>query len=155
MPADDALRHAITVPAPPARAFAVFCDLGRWWPREYSWSQDVLEEIVLEPRVDGHATERGPHGFTLDWGRLVAYEPPERLVLLWQIGPDRVPVPDPDRASEVEVRFAAEGDGTRVELEHRAFARHGEGGEAYRDALAAPQGWPWMLDRYAAAVSPA
>jgi len=157
MPVDDAVRHVLTVPAEPARAFAVFCDLDRWWPRDYTWSQDVLEEIAVEPRLGGRATEHGPHGFTLDWGRLTAYEPPERLVLLWQIGPDRVPVPDPAQASEVEVRFApdAGGERSRVELEHRAFARHGDGAQAYRDALASPRGWPFMLDRYAAAVSPA
>jgi uncharacterized protein YndB with AHSA1/START domain len=155
MPAEDALRQALLVPVAPLRAFALFCDLDRWWPREYTWSAEVLEEVALEPRLDGRATERGPHGFTLDWGRLVAFEPPRRLVLLWQIGPDRVPVPDPARASEVEVRFAPEGDATRVELEHRAFARHGEAGAGYRDALASPQGWPYMLDRYVAALTPA
>jgi len=153
-PDDAVIRRSVTVDAPPARAFAVFSEqLEEWWPPEYSWSQDVLEAIGIEPHEGGLCFERGPHGFRCDWGRVIAWEPPERLAFLWQIGPDRVPVPDPAKASEVEVRFAAEGPSTtRVEVEHRAFARHGDGGAGYREGLDSPQGWPYMLDRYARAV---
>ena len=75
---------------------------------------------------------------------MTAWEPPRRLVFLWQIGPSREPVPDPARASEVEVRFE---DG-RVALEHRGFERHGEDAEAYRDGMGSAQGWPWLLERF-------
>jgi hypothetical protein len=74
-------------------------------------------------------------------------------VFAWQITPDRVPEPNPAKASEVEVRFHPAGTScTQVELEHRAFARHGEPGEAYRQAMASSQGWPLLLDRYAATL---
>jgi uncharacterized protein YndB with AHSA1/START domain len=75
-------------------------------------------------------------------------------VLAWQIAPDRVPEPNPAKASEVEVRFHPTGtSGARVELEHRAFARHGEPGDTYRQAMASPEGWPLLLDRYAATLA--
>ena len=147
---DDATRHELTVEAPPERAFARFAEeLGAWWPREYTWSGDALEAIGIEPREGGMCFERGPHGFRCDWGRMLAWEPPDRLVFTWQIGPSREPVPDPARASEVEVRFAPAAEGTRVTLEHRDFARHGDAGPGYRDALGSEQGWPYMLARVA------
>ena len=75
--------------------------------------------------------------------------PPERAFV-----PDRVPVPNPAKAGEVEVRFLAEGgSGTRVELEHRGFARHGDGGARYREAMGSAPGWPLILDRFAASLS--
>jgi hypothetical protein len=76
-------------------------------------------------------------------------------VLAWQIGPDRIPQPDPSKASEVEVRFHLTGDGgTRVELEHRAFSRHGDAATTYRQAMASPEGWPLILHHYADGTSP-
>jgi len=144
-------RAATTVPVPPDRAFAVFADLGAWWPAEYSWSQDALVAIRLDPRAGGLCSEEGPHGFRCDWGRVLAWEPPARLRFTWQIGPDRVPQPDPARASEVEVRFSADGaGGTRVDVEHGGFERHGSGGAEY--AAGMEQGWAHLLERFAAAV---
>lgn len=147
------LRCTLRVPAPADRAFAVFTDrLSDWWVKEYTWSgPQALAEIGIEPGVGGMAYEIGPHGFRADWGRVLDWQPPRRLVFSWQIGPDRAPVPDPAKSSEVEVRFAAERDGTtRVEVEHRDFDRHGEAAEGYREALTA--GWHELLSRYAAAV---
>jgi uncharacterized protein YndB with AHSA1/START domain len=148
------VQHGVSVPLPPERAFALFAEeLGSWWPPEYTWSQDTLEEIGIEPRQGGMCFERGPHGFRCDWGRVLAWEPGARLELTWQIGPSRDPQPNPDKASVVEVRFGAEGDGgTRVELEHRLFERHGEDGEGYAAAMGSEQGWPYILGRYAAAA---
>jgi uncharacterized protein YndB with AHSA1/START domain len=147
------IRHEVTIQLPPEAAFArLVDDLGDWWPPEYTWSQAVLEEIRIEPREGGMCFERGPHGFRCDWGRVLTFEPPLRLAFTWQIGPRREPVPDERRASEVELRFEAAGPrATRVVLEHRGFERHGEDGDAYRDALASEQGWPYILGRYAAA----
>ena len=116
----------------------------------YSWSGSSLEWIGLEPRVGGPCFERGPHGFRCDWGRVLLWQPPRRLVFTWQIGPTRVPQPDPERASEVEVTFHPQEGGTRVELEHRHVSRHGEGGDAYRAAMGSPEGWSLILERYAA-----
>jgi uncharacterized protein YndB with AHSA1/START domain len=139
------------VSAAPERAFELFArELGRWWPAEYTWAADGLEEIAIEPRVDGRCFERGPRGFECDWGRVLAWEPGAGLAFSWQIAPDRVPVPDSDRASEVEVRFSDAGrDATRVNLEHRGFERHGEGGAGYRAGMASERGWPYILARYA------
>jgi uncharacterized protein YndB with AHSA1/START domain len=150
----DAVRATVSVPAPRDRAFAVFTDgLGTWWPPEFTWSQDVLDTIGIEPRAGGLCFEIGPHGFRIDWGRVLTWEPPERLAFSWQIGPQRVPEPNPEKASEVEVRFVDDGPwGTRVELRHSRFDRHGEGGDDYRAAMA-EQGWPYLLERYAGAVS--
>ena len=148
---DDAVRAVTTVRAAPAEAFARFTDgLADWWPADYTWSQAVLETIAIEPGEGGMCFERGPHGFRIDWGRVLAWEPPHRLVFTWQIGPHRDPVPDPAAASEVEVGFSAAEGGTRVTLEHRGFARHGEEGEAYREAMGSEAGWPLILDRFAA-----
>jgi uncharacterized protein YndB with AHSA1/START domain len=150
----DAIRYTLTVPVPPSDAFSLFARrLAEWWPREYTWSQNVLEDIGIEGRPDGLCSERGPHGFRCDWGRVLAWEPPGRLVLAWQISPRREPEPNPERASTIELRFDAEAEHrTRVTMEHRDFDRHGEGAEAYRAALASEQGWPYILSRYAAAA---
>ena len=145
------ISESVVLPVEPERAFELFAEgLGSWWPAEYTWAADELEEIAIEPREGGRCFERGPNGFECDWGRVLAWEPPRRLAFTWQIGPDRVPVPDSQRASEVEVRFSAAGQGgTRVDVEHRAFERHGEGGGEYRDGMASDRGWPYMLARYA------
>ena len=143
-------RAEVVVPLGPAAAFARFAEqLGDWWPREYTWSGAVLDDIGIEPRVDGMCWERGPHGFRCDWGRVLAWDPPQRLTFAWQIAPSRAPEPDPSHASEVEVRFRPEGDGTRVELEHRHFGRHGDGAAEYRQMMASEYGWPTILARYA------
>lgn len=147
------LRCRLLAPASAERAFAVFTgSLTDWWVREYTWSgPDALAELGIEPRAGGMLYEIGPYGFRSDFGRVLTWDPPRRLVFTWQIGPDRVPVPDPARASEVEVLFLPEGpDRTRVEVEHRNFDRHGEAAEGYREALTA--GWHELLRRYLATV---
>jgi len=150
----DPIQRAVVVPLAREEAFRLFGPgFASWWPQEYTWAQDVLETIAIEPREGGRCFERGPHGFECDWGRVLNWEPAARLAFSWQIGPKREPVPDPEKASEVEVRFVAEqATETRVELEHRGFDRHGEGGGGYRAALDSEQGWPYILDRYAAAA---
>jgi uncharacterized protein YndB with AHSA1/START domain len=146
------VRADVTVEASPERAFELFTEgIGSWWPREFSWSQDKLEEIGIEPHAEGFAYERGPRGFTIHWGRVTAWDPPRRLVLLWQIAGDRTPQPDPDRSSEVEVRFTEQDGRTRVEVEHRAWERHGDGAQEYRDGFEQAGAWPYALERFAAA----
>lgn len=143
----SAFRHSVLVDASPDAAFALFSErLIDWWPLEYTWSGPVLEKLVIEARPDGRCYEVGPHGFHLDWGRVLASEPPQRLVFTWQIEFDRSPQPDPNRASEVELRFKPEGGATRIELEHRRFERHADG-DKYCAAMAGPRAWPWMLQR--------
>ncbi|MGW1056567.1 SRPBCC family protein [Micromonospora rubida] len=149
------LRSSLLVPASAERAFAVFTGaLTDWWVREYTWSGPAaLAKLGVEPRAGGMLYEIGPYGFRSDWGRVLTWDPPRRLVFTWQIGPDRVPVPDPAQASEVEVLFLPEGpERTRVEVEHRHFDRHGEAAEGYRQALTA--GWHELLSRYLASAIP-
>ncbi|ASW53087.1 SRPBCC family protein [Plantactinospora sp. KBS50] len=144
------LHCRVEVPVPPALAFEAFTGrLADWWVREYTWSgPDALADIGIEPRPDGMAFEIGPHGFRTDWGRVLVWDPPHRLLMTWQIGPDRAPVPDPEQASEIDVRFVADnGTHTLVELDHRAFDRHGDAAAGYLQALTA--GWQELLGRYA------
>ncbi|WP_229398897.1 SRPBCC family protein [Micromonospora okii] len=147
------VRSGLLVPGSAERAFAVFTEaLTQWWVPEYTWSGPAaLAALGIEPRVGGMLYEIGPHGFRADWGRVLTWEPPRHLVFVWQIGPDRLPVPDPARASEVEVLFSPEGpEATRVEVEHRHFDRHGEAAEGFRQALTV--GWHELLSRYLASV---
>ena len=152
---EKAIHHALTVPVSVEHAFAVFTEeMTNWWPAEYTWSQEVLDTMAIEPGKGGRCFERGPHNFTCDWGRVLVWEPPQRLVFTWQISPRREPVPDPAKASEVEIRFEADGpSSTRLVFEHRHFARHGEGWADYRAALDSPQGWPYILDCYGKTVA--
>jgi uncharacterized protein YndB with AHSA1/START domain len=142
------IHQDLEIAADAGTAFEAFTDgLRNWWPPEYTWSgQSVLVDIGIEPGAGGMCFEIGPHGFRCDWGRVLVWDPPRRLVFHWQIGPGREPVPDPERASEVEVRF---GDG-RLQLTHRGFDRHGPSGGDYRKALASPEGWPEILGRFKA-----
>jgi uncharacterized protein YndB with AHSA1/START domain len=150
----EPIRAAVEVAAPPERAFELFTEgMDAWWPREFSWSQDVLDEIGMEPREGGFLYERGPHGFRCDWGRITAWDPPQRLRFTWQIAADRSPQPNPDKASEVEVTFAAAGGGTRVSVEHGAWERHGDAAEEYRDGFEQAGAWPHALERFAAAAN--
>jgi uncharacterized protein YndB with AHSA1/START domain len=152
---DEPIQRAMAVPAPTTHAFTIFTDgLATWWPREFTWAADVLVTIAIEAHAGGRCFERGPHSFTCDWGRVLVWEPPHRLVISWQVSPRREPEPNPAKASEVEVRFVSEGSATtRVEFEHRHLSRHGEGSNDYRAALDAAQGWTYILDCYARAVA--
>ena len=146
------IRHEVSVDLSPADAFAAFSDgINAWWPREFTWSGQLLERIAIEPRVGGFCHEIGSGGMRLDWGRVSAWEPPHRLAFSWQVGPDRVPEINPSHASQVEVRFEpAAGDQTRVTVVHNGWERHGPGGAAYRDQFEAADAWPRMLQAYAA-----
>ncbi|MFY1674149.1 SRPBCC family protein [Plantactinospora sp. WMMB334] len=148
------VRSSLRVPGPADRAFAIFTEgIADWWVKEYTWSgPQKLAKLGIEPGSGGMLYEIGPHGFRTDWGRVLDWQPPRRLVFNWQIGPDRAPVPDPARSSVVEARFSPQADGSvLVEVEHRDFDRHGEAAEGYREALTA--GWHELLSRYAAAGS--
>lgn len=150
----DAIRQTITVPATPELAFRVFAEqFGLWWPREYSIGKAEMSDFVIEPRVGGRWYEVGVDGSECDTGRVTAYEPPDRLVLAWHLDGSWQFDPDPAHASEVEVRFIADGDGTRVELEHRHFERHGDGAPAVRAAVASTGGWGHCLAAYVRRVA--
>ncbi len=145
------VRRTITVAASQQRAFEVFtAQFGSWWPKDYHIGEAAMADFVMEPRVDGRWYEIGVDGKQCDTGRLTAYEPPERVVLAWQLNERWQYDPDPAHASEVEVRFIAEGPTvTRVELEHRGFDRHGAGADGVRAGIDAPTGWTYVLELFA------
>ena len=105
---------------------------------------------MFEPRVGGHIVDRGTDGSECRWARILAYEPPDRVVFSWDISPQWRIESDPDLTSEVEVRFIAETpDRTRLELEHRHLDRHGPGWQSVRDGVHGDEGWPLYLTRFA------
>jgi uncharacterized protein YndB with AHSA1/START domain len=144
------VQAGIVVEAPIERAFRVFVEqFDRIKPREHNMLGADIAETVFEPRVGGHIYDRGVDGSECRWARVLAYEPPDRLVFSWDISPYWQPEADPERTSEVEVRFVAETpERTRVELEHRNLDRHGDNWEGLRDGVASPEGWPLYLQRY-------
>jgi uncharacterized protein YndB with AHSA1/START domain len=146
------IRHSITVEAPIERAFDIFTrDFGAFKPPEHNLLSVPIAETIFEPFAGGYLYDRGTDGSECRWARVVAYEPPERVLLTWNIGPTWQIETDPAKVSEWEVRFTAEAPNrTLVELEHRHLDRHGEGWEGVREGVGS--GWPTYLERYAAAV---
>jgi uncharacterized protein YndB with AHSA1/START domain len=151
------VRRQIVVAAPLEKAFEVFtARFGDFKPPEHNLLAAPIAETVFEPRVGGSIHDRGTDGSECRWARVLAYEPPARVVFSWDIGPTWQVESEPENASEVEVTFTAEGpDRTRVELEHRKLDRHGPGWEAVAGGVGADDGWPLYLDRYAALLTPA
>ena len=140
---ETSIRTSIVVEAPIERAFSVFTeDFGSFKPPEHNMLQVEIAETVFEPRVGGHLYDRGVDGSECRWARVLAYEPPNRVVISWDISPQWQIETNLEKTSEVEVRFISEGpERTRVELEHRNLDRHGEGWEQMRDAVGSPNGW--------------
>lgn len=147
------VRQQITVAVPPERAFAFFTErFDDWWPVGHHIGT-APEYRGLESGVGGRWYDRAPDGTESVWGEVLVWEPPGRLVLSWQIDGDFRLDPDPAHASEIEVRFTAEGAGTRVELTHRHLDRHGETWPALLSAVGERNGWPGVLARYASALA--
>ena len=112
------------------------------------------DRMVLEPRVGGHVYDRGVDGSECRWARVLAFEPPNRVLLSWDISPRWQIETDPDKTSEWEVRFIAETPSrTRLELEHRHLERHGQGWEGVREGVEGDQGWPLYLKRFAERIA--
>ncbi len=145
------VKRSIVVEAPIERAFEVFTKkFGSFKPAEHNLLAVKIAETVFEPRIGGYLYDRGVDGSECRWARVLAYEPPHRLLLSWNISPRWQIETDPEKASEWEVRFTAEtAQRTRVEIEHRKLERHGEGWEGVREGVAGDQGWPLYLQRYA------
>ena len=151
---DTSVRTQVVVDVPIDRAFSVFTeDFDSFKPPEHNLLDVEIAETVFEPQVGGHLYDRGVDGSECRWARVLAYEPPHRVVISWDISPQWQLEPDPEKASEVEVRFTPEGaDRTRVELEHRHLERHGDGWEGVREGVDSADGWPLYLQRYADVV---
>jgi uncharacterized protein YndB with AHSA1/START domain len=148
------VRKTIFVNAPQAHAFAVFTErLGDWWPlQRYHIGSQAAQTAILEPRVGGRWFERAADDSECEWGRVLVWEPPHRLVLSWDIGADWKF--DPDLGTEVDVRFIAEGaDRTRVELEHRRLERYADKAAEMRGIFDSEAGWSALLAAFAHAAA--
>ena len=152
---DVAVRRQVVVDAPIERAFTAFVErFGDFKPKEHNLLGAPIAETRFEPHVGGHIYDRAEDGSECRWARVLAYEPPDRVVFSWDIGPTWQLEADEANASEVEVRFLAESpDRTRVELEHRHLDRHGPGWEGVRDGVGDEAGWPLYLTKYAEVVA--
>jgi uncharacterized protein YndB with AHSA1/START domain len=153
--ADTSIRTAVVVESPIDHAFRIFTeDFDKVKPREHNMLAVEIAETVFEQREGGRIYDRGVDGSQCQWARVLAYEPPDRVVFSWDISPQWQIETDLEKTSEVEVRFIAEGDEmTRVELEHRHLDRHGDGWEAERAAVEGEGGWPLYLQRFADLVA--
>lgn len=133
-----------------AEAFQKFVtEINEWWPKEYTWSQDLLHEITIDARKDGMCTEIGPYGFRCDWGRVTDLAEGVFIELKWQIGPNREPVPNPDKASDIVIEFTGDEAGTLIVLQHFNFGNYGTGSEQYRNLMDSEKGWDYILRCFA------
>jgi uncharacterized protein YndB with AHSA1/START domain len=149
------VRHSVTVPISALRAFTLFTEgFNTWWIGHHIGEAE-LAEAVIEPRVDGRWYERGVDGTECEWGKVLVYEPPGRLVMTWQLNSDFKFDPDLSHASEVEVRFTESGGQTTVDFEHRYIERLGAGADDLAKSVSSDGGWPAILDLYAKAAAAA
>jgi len=151
---ETVVRKEIVVEVPVEQAFRAFTEeFDGIKPREHNMLSVEVAETVFEPQVGGRIYDRGIDGSECQWARVLAYEPPDRLVFSWDISPRWQIESDPDQTSEVEVRFVADGpERTRVALEHRNLERHGDGWQQLREGVEGDGGWPLYLQRFAGLV---
>ncbi len=146
------VRKSVKVAATPERAFEVFtAGFDRWWPRGHSIGDSPLKTAVIEPRQGGRWYGLLENGTEAEWGDVLVWDPPRRLVMAWRIGADWAY--HPDLLTEVEVAFTCEGDLTRVDLEHRHLERMGEGAAGARATFDSENGWGGLLALYAGRVA--
>jgi len=152
---DAPVRKSVTVRAAVEIAFSIFTeDFDSWWPRAHHIGSSPLRKAIIEGRVGGRCYSEQSDGTDCDWGTVLAWEPPHRLVIAWQIGGDWKYEPDIARSSEVEVRFTpGPNETTLVSLEHRYLDRVGISANAVRSMLDSPGGWGGTLGAYADRVS--
>jgi uncharacterized protein YndB with AHSA1/START domain len=151
MTTEPTVRREVVVDASIDRAFAAFVErFGDFKPPEHNLLGAEITETRFEPKVGGHIYDRAADGSECRWARVLAYEPPERVVFSWDISPQWQLETDQSNTSEVEVRFVVvTPERTRLELEHRHLDRHGPGWESLRGAVDSGGGWPLYFARYA------
>jgi uncharacterized protein YndB with AHSA1/START domain len=149
----NTVKKSVTVKAGIDHAFRVFTEgFDSWWPRSHHIGKSPMTRGVIEGRTNGRCYSEQEDGTECDWGTVLVWDPPKRLVLAWQITHQWGYEPDLDKSSEVEIRFTSIDGGTRIDLEHRHFERHGDGAQSMREAVSSPGGWGTLLDLYAAAA---
>jgi uncharacterized protein YndB with AHSA1/START domain len=140
------IRKTLRVRAPQEKAFRVFtASMGKWWLKSHSLLQAPQQDVLIEPREGGRWFERGEDRSEQDWGRVLAWEPPQRVVLAWQLNADWAY--DAGFETIVEVTFTAEGDETIVAFEHRDLERYGERAKELRGGYESGMegGWAALL----------
>jgi hypothetical protein len=147
---DIPVLRSVIVKASQEHAFRVFTEgFDTWWPRQHHIGSSPMKRAIIEGFVGGRCYSEQEDGTDCPWGSVFLWDPPHRFAFYWKINPQWQFEPDPAKASEVEVRFLSLGDGTtKVELEHRYFARHGEGGDRIRTGVEGPMGWADLLRMY-------
>jgi uncharacterized protein YndB with AHSA1/START domain len=150
-PAIPVLHGSATVSLSVERAFRFFTEsFGVWWPGDYHIGKAEMADAILEPRKGGRWYERGVDGSECDWGQVLAWEPPHRLLLTWQINGHWQFDPDPEHASEIEVWFSAAGHAqTTVRLEHRHIDRLVAGRSIHDTIQVGGGGWGAVLGLFA------
>jgi hypothetical protein len=151
-PATAPVQKSVTVKAGIDHAFRVFTEgFDTWWPRSHHTGDAPLATAVIEGREGGRCYGRSIDGAEWQWGRVTRWEPPTRFVFAWMLNSEWKADPDPAHWSEVEVRFTSQPDGgTRVDLEHRHFERHGQSAPLVRAGVDSPEGWGGLIALYAA-----
>jgi uncharacterized protein YndB with AHSA1/START domain len=141
----EPVRKQLSVDCDPETAFRTFTeDIATWWPVETQSITERPESVVFEQSLGGRVYERARDGGEHDWATILVYEPPSRVVVEWKVNSAAPP-------TEVEVRFSPDGDGTRVELEHRGWERYASGGAEERKGY--DSGWAGVLERYKEAAT--
>jgi uncharacterized protein YndB with AHSA1/START domain len=151
-PTSQPVCKSINVKASVERAFRVFTEgIDTWWPRTHHIGASPMKRTIVQGRVGGRCYSEQVDGTECDWGSVLAWDPPKRFVMAWQITADWKFQPDLAKSSEVEVKFTPQADGTtRVDLEHRHFERLGPSGAAMRAGVDTPQGWVGILELFRA-----
>ena len=144
------IRRTVLVAASPERSFATFVErMHVWWNPAGHLLKLPVTAMVVEPFEGGRWYEKGDDGVVADWGQVLVWDPPKRLVLSWG-PPPGFSKGGGDDFSELEVNFVPEGETTRINLEQRYLERFGEAGHALRAALESSGGWPRALKLIAA-----
>lgn len=150
------IRKSLRVKASQEKAFDTFVGgMGGWWMKSHSLLQSPQKDVVIEPRTGGRWYEIGDDGSEQSWGKVLAWEAPDRVVLAWQLNADWSY--DPDFLTTVEVRFTLDGDHVIVDFEHRDLDRFGDKAEAVRGDYESGMegGWGQLLAGYQSAAEAA
>jgi uncharacterized protein YndB with AHSA1/START domain len=152
---DSSVKKSVTVKCSREHAFDIFTNrFDLWWPKMHKIGNADFKTAVAENKAGGRWYEVGVDGSTCEWGKVLAYEPPGRVVLAWHTQPNWQHDPDPNHASRVEVTFTDLGNGqTRVDLVHADLDKHGAGWEEMAKQLAS--GWPGIVESFAQAAEKA
>jgi uncharacterized protein YndB with AHSA1/START domain len=144
------VHKTIAVKASPERAFEIFtADFDSWWPRSHHIGKAPMKRAIIEQKAGGRCYSEQTDGTDCDWGSVLVWDPPARVVIAWQINTDWTFQPDVAKSSEVEIRFTAQPGGmTRVDLEHRLLDRHGAAAGTMRTTIDSENGWGMLLKTY-------